>query len=93
MVGYTEQGSYGNKSPAGGKFIDQWPMREAYNRIRKIHICYSSEYKCVKGVKAQYGWDAKNADTIGKCAGYTDMSLSLATGEDIVETATAFYDG
>lgn len=58
----------------------------------KINMYYSTATSCLKGIKAQYGWDAKNSDIIGSSdASYKTMEtdIKLAANEYINSVSVA----
>ncbi len=85
--------NYGRGNCASqAKAVDQTSNRLTNNVITKVNLYYSASNKCVKGVKPQYGWDAKNAALIGssdKSYNVAESDIKLAAGENIVKVDIA----
>lgn len=58
----------------------------------QINMYYSAANQCVKGIKAQYGWDAKNSDLIGsnhKSYNTVESDITLGANEYITKVEIA----
>ncbi len=72
--------------------VNQTALRQKHNIITKINLYFSSDYKCLKGIKPTYGWDAKNAALIGSESNTFKPSpsdIKLSKGEFITKAEIA----